>query len=325
MKQESELGRNFQKPFALCSPPDSSDEYFFSEQKGKLVSKEGIEWWCLPFDGGNQEDFSTNKELYLSGIRSTIEALQRGEMQKVVISRVLRESIVLDDASAFIRRLFDALKERYPSAFVFAHSQEKNKIWIGATPEVLVEGHNDNMQTVALAGTRRATESDTQWGVKEIGEQQNVVDFILRTLDDAGCQDFNCSAPFTASAGPIEHIKSLISFKSTLSAEFIAQQLHPTSAVCGMPREKAKEWIQRIEKHRRGFYAGIIGFRNAEAFTYYVQLRCALLNLEDHSITYYAGGGIMADSDAESEWMETENKIAVMREVVKKIEQTNGI
>jgi isochorismate synthase len=279
----------------------------------------------LPFDEGKQDEPSTDKEHYLSGIRSTIEALQRGEMQKVVISRVLRESIVLDDASAFIQRLFDALKEKYPSAFVFAHSQEKNKIWIGATPEVLVEGMNDHMQTVALAGTRKSTENHTQWGIKEIGEQQNVVDFILRTLDTAGCHDINCSAPFTASAGPIEHIKSLISFKSNHSAEFIAQQLHPTSAICGMPREKAKEWIQSIEKHRRGYYAGIIGYRNNEAFRYYVQLRCALLNLDNHTITYYAGGGIMSDSDAESEWMETQNKIDVMREVVKKIEQTKGI
>jgi isochorismate synthase len=325
MKYDTELGWNFQKPFALCSPPNSIDEYFFSEQKGKLVTKEGLEWWCLPFDEGNQEDFSTDKELYLSGIRSTIEALQGGEMQKVVISRVLRESILLDDAPALIRRLFHALREKYPSAFVFAHSQEENKIWIGATPEVLVEGEKDNMQTVALAGTRKATGSNTQWGQKEIGEQQNVVDFIQQILKSADAYQIDCTLPFTVSAGPIEHIKSLISFKSNHAAEFIAQQLHPTSAVCGMPREKAINWIQQIEKHHRSFYAGIIGFRKEVAFQYYVQLRCALLNLEDHSITYYAGGGIMADSDPESEWMETENKIAVMREVVKKIEQTKGI
>lgn len=324
MKQESELGWNFQKPFALCSPPNSSVEYFFSEHKGKLVSKEGEEWWCLPFDDGNQEEFSTDKEQYLSGIRTTIEALQRGEFQKVVISRVLRETVLVNAPSDFIRKLFDALKEKYPSAFVFAHSQEKNKIWIGATPEVLVEGINDQMKTVALAGTRKASENDTPWGQKEIGEQQNVVDFIHHILKNANADQIESTLPFTASAGPIEHIKSLISFKSNHSAEFIAQQLHPTSAVCGMPREKAKKWIQQIEQHRRGFYAGVIGYRNKEAFRYYVQLRCALLNLDNHTITYYAGGGIMADSDPELEWMETQNKIAVMREVVKKIEQTKG-
>jgi isochorismate synthase len=325
MNDESGLGWDFQQPFALCSPPNSNKKIFFSEQKGKLVSKEGIEWWCLPFDKADHEVSTTEKEEYLSGVRATIEALQRGEFQKVVISRVLQESIAVGDSSDFIRRLFDDLKVKYPSAFVFAHSQEKNKIWIGATPEVLVEGMNDHMQTVALAGTRRAAESDTQWGIKEIGEQQNVVDFILQILNEAYAVDIDCTAPFTASAGPIEHIKSIISFKSNLSAEQIAQQLHPTSAVCGMPRQKAKNWIQQIEKHHRGYYAGIVGFKNEDAFQYYVQLRCALLNLDNQTITYFAGGGIMADSDAESEWMETQNKIAVMREVVKKIEQTKGI
>ncbi len=86
------------------------------------------------------------------------------------------------------------------------------------------------------------------------------------------------------------------------------KQLHPTPAVCGVPKEKGYEVIQEIEAYNRAYYTGFLGPWNLDAkLDLFVNLRC-LQYFTDHAVLY-AGGGITSASDAEKEWQETENKM----------------
>jgi len=87
--------------------------------------------------------------------------------------------------------------------------------------------------------------------------------------------------------------------------------LHPTSAVCGMPREAAQEFIAQHENFDRSYFAGFLGPVNlGEETNIYVNLRCA--RLEGEKAWLYAGAGITEDSDPQKEWEETEMKCKIV-------------
>ena len=91
--------------------------------------------------------------------------------------------------------------------------------------------------------------------------------------------------------------------------------LHPTSAVCGMPKEFAKEFIRSHEKFDREFFSGYLGPVNLDEETHlFVNLRCMQLN---HSnATLYAGAGVTEDSIPHNEWVETQLKCDTLIDVL---------
>jgi isochorismate synthase len=97
--------------------------------------------------------------------------------------------------------------------------------------------------------------------------------------------------------------------------------LHPTSAVCGTPKESAIEWIKEAENHDRGLYSGFIGPVNIDQeIRLFVNLRTVQLEQKQDQIlaTYFAGCGITEDSEVEKEWLETELKCATLKAIIEK-------
>jgi isochorismate synthase len=91
--------------------------------------------------------------------------------------------------------------------------------------------------------------------------------------------------------------------------------LHPTSAVCGTPKEAALNWILKTEKHNRSLYSGYLGPINLASETHlFVNLRTVQIN--HNQATYYAGCGITEDSDPEKEWQETQMKCQTLQRVI---------
>ena len=91
--------------------------------------------------------------------------------------------------------------------------------------------------------------------------------------------------------------------------------LHPTPAVCGLPKEKAYQFILDHEDHERRYYSGFIGMLNPDGKTdLYVNLRC--MNITSEALTLYAGGGLLASSELEDEWQETEKKMRTMKNLI---------
>jgi isochorismate synthase len=159
---------------------------------------------------------------------------------------------------------------------------------------------------MSLAGTKKANEHRA-WTEKEEIEQTLVTDFILEGINGLSLGEVEVDGPYAHQAGPVEHLRTDITFNIDSQREMqLIQQLHPTPAVCGLPRNMAKQAYEAMEIHRRELYTGYIGVFDEQQTHCYVNLRCA--KLIDDELFAYVGGGITDESVPELEWIETENK-----------------
>lgn len=262
------------------------------------------------------------KEDYLNLVQKGIDAIQKSTFKKVVLSR----KKVIDLRPDFdVIDSFMGLCEAYPGAFVNLYQLPGNSLWMGATPELLISQSNEGIfKTVSLAGTQQA-EPDSNpleigWTQKEIEEQAMVGRYIIDCFKKIRLREFDENGPKTVRAANLYHLKSEyivntneINFPQLGSV--MLKLLHPTSAVCGTPKESSLKFILDEENYHRSFYAGFIGpvnFNNESNL--FVNLRCMQI-IGDQGILY-AGGGITEHSDREKEWQETEMKCRTLLDII---------
>ena len=246
-------------------------------------------------------------------------ALCAGEFQKLVLSRRVGEPCPAGFSWA---EAFRAACRRYVHSYVYLFYAPQTGYWLGATPEILLRGRGGAYETVALAGTQCLKDGRLagKWSAKNIREQAFVADYVADGLRGLGLA---CSAegPFTVTAGELAHLKTV--FRFSLPAEVpvgrVLQVLHPTPAVCGLPKEAARRFIDAQEGYDRGYYAGFLGTFDLEGETaLYVNLRCMQSAGNGADLRLYAGGGLLPSSVLEEEWMETERKLQTMKYVISK-------
>ncbi|CAM4402424.1 isochorismate synthase [Flavobacterium terrigena] len=235
-------------------------------------------------------------------VRNGVSEIEKGIFEKVVLSRKIDISQPID----FIKSYQNLLK-KYPTAFRYLWFHPKVGMWMGATPEQLAKIENNTFETVALAGTQVYSET-VSWQEKEIVEQQLVTDYIKSRTENL-VESLQISESYTQKAGNLVHLKSDISgkLKQNVSELEVINALHPTSAVCGMPLKVARNFLLENEKYNRKYYAGFLGeFQMQEQTNLFVNLRCC--EIENTITTIYVGCGITKDSQANKEFIETENK-----------------
>lgn len=241
-------------------------------------------------------------------------ALETGEFRKLVMSRC-SEHPALQERD-FARLLLEACR-RYPDSYVYMVHTPQTGIWMGATPEILLSGDSSRWHIVALAGTRPVCHGEYRdWDEKNLDEQACVARYIRSCLESVGIAPTE-EGPYTAHAGALVHLKSDFFFtmpdRSHLGS--LLKRLHPTPAVCGVPKQEACHFILEHEGYDRSYYSGFLGMLNPDAETHlYVNLRS--LSQQDGRLRFYAGGGLLPASQLEEEWQETENKMRTMRSLV---------
>ena len=262
----------------------------------------------------NQTDLVTiDRAAYLATCQNFIDTIRSGQLDKAIFSRIKR---VTTAADFDVIELFAALERTYPDAFVYVFSHPTSGIWLGATPESLVVQKDNLVETMALAGTRRGTDIEAPWGTKEIQEQAIVADFIREQLQLHAGNAPQEKGPYTATAGPVQHLCTSFKSQSKLTADLI-HSMHPTPATCGLPKQAAKDFILQTEAHDRAYYTGYLGPTAPKQTKLFVNLRC--LKAVDHGLALYLGGGITAGSDPEKEWTETELKSKTLLSVIEKM------
>ena len=293
----------------FCIQPD----HYFELNQNELIELEGIRTADSNEVGS---EYEMSKKEYLERADYLIEVLKDGQLRKVVLSRVmdypLQDTFRLEQ---FMRKLLS----QHGQAFVYLVNLPGMGLWAGATPEVLLKMEKDHAETVALAGTQPFEGFD--WTEKEIKEQRIVMDYIEELLYSKGITEYGKTGPATIKAGNVVHLKT----KYNLSKEQTEKEigaliagLHPTPAVCGLPRNKAYSLIRKVEKHERGFYSGFIGPWNInDQSQLFVNLRCA--NVFKDKMSLFIGGGLTSESKAESEWEETVRKSHTLLSVVEKM------
>jgi isochorismate synthase len=250
------------------------------------------------------------KEAFEQLVTNGIQAITNGNFEKVVLSR----KIEIPNQLAILQT-FKQLLVTYTTAFRYLFFHPNVGVWLGATPEQLVKISDNRFETMALAGTQLYSEN-VVWETKEIEEQQFVTDYILAKVKNKANM-VKVSEVQTVKAGNLAHLQSLISgeLTSDFSALELMESLHPTPAVCGLPKANAIDFITKNEGYDRKYYTGFLGeFEMNNQTDLFVNLRC--LEVEDKSTSIYVGCGITKDSIPEKEFIETENKSMTMRNIL---------
>ena len=297
---------------------DEKQLFIIPEEESKIISAEQT---FVGFSFNEIDDLSFDPEAktkYENLVEKGIDAIKNEEFKKVVLSR--SEKIDLTDFDFVIT--FQRLVHMYPSTFTYCFFHPEIGLWIGATPEQLLKANANVFETTALAGTQKAElEAEISWQQKEKDEQQYVTDFIVKRLREVA-SGVVVTEPYSIKAGSIWHIKTDISgvLNEESTIEEVIDTLHPTPAVCGLPKKKAKAFIIENENYDRTFYTGFLGELNSSyankstSSDLFVNLRS--MQIKDMSAILYMGCGITKESVPEKEWEESVNKSMTMKRVL---------
>jgi isochorismate synthase len=263
----------------------------------------------------------SNYAQYCRLVDKAVDFIVDSGIKKVVVSRAAAASL---QASFDPVVTFQALCQRYPAAFVSLVAIPGIGAWIGASPELLLATDGRALHTMALAGTQARPRDlplqAARWSAKEIEEQALVSDYIRDFFQRAGAPAVQETGPHTVAAGNVIHLQTDFSVQLPQPALMalanrVLHELHPTSAVCGMPKDKALAFIRQHEGYDRSFYSGYLGPVHIDGQSHlYVNLRC--MQLGQGAAYLYVGGGVTADSSPDAEWRETELKAGTLLAVL---------
>ncbi|WP_448906649.1 isochorismate synthase [Haemophilus parahaemolyticus] len=261
-------------------------------------------------------------EQWKANIEQAIIQIKSGDLRKVVLANATQltfENLI----SAY--DLVEQSREINLGCYHFLWAENAQNAFVGSTPERLYYRKGNQLFTEALAGTVAVsddpieTEQNAQWllnDAKNIYENQLVVEDIEEHLN-AYVEAFEVHLPEIKRLHNVQHLRRRI--EAILKADVLDQdclrQIHPTAAVAGLPRAKAKQFIAQNEPFKRGWYAGTLGIFNPQEAEFCVTLRSA--KIEHNQITLYAGAGIVKESEPVSEWQEIERKLQALAKLLK--------
>lgn len=255
--------------------------------------------------------------IYRDRVRAALGRLDAG-FGKVVVARAITGHVVTpgDERAPLI-----TLAEEYPDCHIFA----VDGLW-GASPETLVGVRDRRVHTRVLAGSAArgvdpvadaAAARALADSVKDRDEHEFAMQSVLTALAPHCRSIVGASTPFTLKLSNVWHLASDIEgvLKSRESVLGIIDSLHPTAAVAGVPTDRALATIADVEAIPRERYAGPVGWVDGSGNgEWAIALRCA--QWHDAEIIAHAGAGIIASSDPESEYAETELKFRPIREAL---------
>lgn len=251
------------------------------------------------------------KEQYLEAVKNVTNRINEGAAEKVVIARSVKMNF--DKAVSNVSALHHISSEQQES-YHFG-LQKANHLFFGASPERLIEVKNGHAYSACVAGSierGKSAELDRKLGQELLDDQKNrdehqyVVDMIS-TVFHKYCNNIKMpKAPKLMKIRDIQHLFTPVEGEMGQDVDIfkLVKALHPTPALGGAPTDLSLEIIREVEDMDRGYYAAPIGWTDSEGDgEFVVAIRSALLH--DNSAYLFAGGGIVADSDATTEYEET--------------------
>lgn len=255
---------------------------------------------------------------YRSLVAQARDAVRAGSFAKLVVARSVRVAgrEPIDEIA-----LLGALRRGFPSCTTFAVTRA-DRTFLGASPERLVRVCGRRVEAAAVAGTAprgRSPEDDERLAralresKKEQEEHATVVDALRATLAPL-CSTLTVpESPQLLRVEGIQHLETPIegTLLDDTSLLDLAGRLHPTPAVAGSPRDAALQWLAENEDLARGWYAGGVGWIDAQGGgELCAALRSGLVCGTDARL--YAGAGIVSASDPEAELVETRLKLRTL-------------
>lgn len=251
-------------------------------------------------------------------VSNAVDSIRAGSFQKVVMARSV---LVTSDVPYRPFDLVWRLRLTYPECYVFGW-QQGDRVFVGASPELLIQRNGDKVRSHPLAGSAPrggSEEEDRALGEllmasgKDRREHRFVVEDITDRLGALTAALHVDQVPSLRKTAHVQHLSTELSGElvSDVHVVDLAGRLHPTPAVGGSPREEADRFLAKEELIDRGWYAGGIGWANRDGDgEMAIALRCALIH--GRAALLYAGAGIVADSNPAAELEETRLKFRTM-------------
>lgn len=271
-------------------------------------------------DSGARPTFVTNETGdYRATVARALQKIEAGEFKKIVLARA---QDLTSDQPLHPLRMLNALRQRFPDCYAFSFTHGHGLSFIGASPERLVRVSKGMLETEALAGSIRrgatASEDAALAGTllrsdKDIREHAEVLDDIVARLKPLGLAPKFSPRPQLRRLANVQHLHTPVqaALPENVRLLDVLAAMHPTPAVGGSPRGDAVAQIRALEGVPRGLYAGALGWLNARGGgEFFVGIRSALV--EGARARVFAGAGIVAGSQPEKEFAETELKFKAM-------------
>jgi menaquinone-specific isochorismate synthase len=254
-----------------------------------------------------------DRAIWTRNVTAIKAGIESGDFEKIVLAhRALVEAPRLPELPELVARLTQLAPECVRFAFRWGGTS-----FIGATPERLISKHGLELGAEAIAGSIKpggeARRLELLGSHKDLREHELVVRELLRVLTPLSARIWHAPSPEIRELKHVAHLYTPIraELATDLHVLELVRALHPTSAVGGLPRDRALEWLGTHEQEPRGWYAGPVGWFDAAGNgEFHVALRSGLVR--GGTAHVYAGAGIVEDSDAASEYAETQLKMAAL-------------
>ncbi|WP_199443620.1 isochorismate synthase [Umezawaea beigongshangensis] len=284
----------------------------------------------LPASGGAIWSITARPEPdgYAEGVRRALALIDDGELSKVVLARCLE---LVADSPVSVPSLLARLVRADPAAHAFAvdvsaPGDSAPRTLVGASPELLVARRGTEVTANPLAGSlpRVADDAENQRRIaallvsaKDRAEHAHVSAQVAEVLGRF-CVDLDAPAePAVIGTPTMWHLSTRITGRLADPADpgssslGLAEALHPTPAVCGVPVSRARAVISELEPEDRGYYSGLVGWTGPDGDgEWVVTIRSA--EVCDRTVRLFAGAGIVAGSDPAAELAETSAKFRTL-------------
>lgn len=274
-----------------------------------LLAEAGPEPEVLPVSGQTEQ---AGWEAWEAAIESTLEQIARGAISKAVLART--RDVRLESPISPVD-LVHALWSQHTGTHAFFFEPQVGVALLGAAPEAIATLRDGRISATAVAGStgvgkddaeRRLLGSELLRNSKDLTEHRIVVEDMVERLTPLADAVRAQVAPHVLSLARIQHLETEIEAVAPegRSVLDLVEALHPTPAVCGVPRDAAEQVIHETEPFDRGWYAGPVGWFDTEGNGHFVPaLRTAVG--DGLSWRLFAGAGIVEGSEPASEWIET--------------------
>lgn len=263
-----------------------------------------------------------NSEAYnhwVHSVENATDLIKAEEFKKIVLARELKVKLQTPVSDT---RILNHLRTQYPDCYSFLISQDGKSSFIGSTPERLASFHDREVLTEGLAGSTSRGKTASEDAVleyellhsqKDLSEHAFVLDAIEENLERFSDVFEHPVSPGIKKLSNVQHLYTPVHarIKEGVSRTEVLSKLHPTPAVGGYPREAAMPYISKLEQFDRGWYAAPIGWINAFGQgEFVVAIRSGLI--KNNEVRFFAGCGIVEDSNPQKEWDETNLKFIPM-------------
>ncbi|RKZ98404.1 MAG: hypothetical protein DRQ43_01535 [Gammaproteobacteria bacterium] len=285
----------------------------------------------------DKQDSSAYKSWQLLA-QNAINQIQSGQFDKLVTSR---QSNLQTSGEISTAKLVKKLELYYPSCSILSYHTSEKTI-VAASPERLLSLNQPEIKSNAIGGTIsrkkhsnsnkldplpffflkqscEQTDNELTEHNKLLKEHNFISQSIYQSLDPL-CHTLKMPiSPFLMKLHNLYHLETPVQGKLMDNYDLFdcINALHPTPAVAGIPTQQAKQWLLDNENYHRGWYTGAFGWIDANMNgDLSVMLRCALIDKAKQEINLFSGAGLIAESDADAEWQETELKMQTIMEML---------